>query len=152
MPDPAAARAVEAAEHALGLTFPDDYRDWRWSVDGVAGFFGPVYLELWALDRLVELNAAYQIDQSLPGAIAIGLDGGGEAVVYDYRHSPPPLALAGFLSAGWHEAVRTGRLIHRVYGAARRGPRSRVERPHVAAPMCRSNSIPGAGSGIAAGH
>lgn len=106
MPEPAAARAIEEAERALGITFPDDYRAWLSSVNGLEGFFGPVYVALWPLAQVVEMTAAYHLDHDLPGAVVIGSDGGGEAVVYDFRDAPPRLALANFVSAGWHEAIQ----------------------------------------------
>jgi len=40
-----------------------------------------------------------------PGLVIIGSDGGGEAVGFDFRRTPPPIVLVNFISSGWHEAT-----------------------------------------------
>jgi hypothetical protein len=73
----------------LGHDIPETYRDllrrtngaeaWWDADDGEGG--GP--LVLWSTEEIPELNEAYEIRRYLPGAVAIGSDGGEDAILLD---------------------------------------------------------------------
>jgi hypothetical protein len=95
-------REIEAA---LGVELPADYRDFATTAGKVERDFGGSYLSMWGLDDIVELNRGYEMGEVFPGLVLIGSDGGGEAVGFDFRSSPPSVVLVNFVSSGWHEAV-----------------------------------------------
>jgi hypothetical protein len=47
-------------------------------------------LRLWSTYEIVQLNHDYQIDRWLPDVLAIGDNGGGDAIVLDMSASPEP--------------------------------------------------------------
>jgi len=68
---------ISAAERALGLTLPADYKAFLLETNGVEGFVSPeAYLILWAVLDVPSLNEAYAVQESLPGVTLIGTDGG----------------------------------------------------------------------------
>ena len=95
-------REIEAA---LGVVLPHDYREFAVTSGKVERNFGGSYLALWGLDEIVRLNQGYEMGETFPGLILIGSDGGGEAVGFDFRTSPPCVVLVNFVSSGWHEAI-----------------------------------------------
>lgn len=95
-------RTIEAE---LRIEFPADYRQFIGDNDGLDADFGGSYLALWKLDDLVSLNIGYEMTDTLPGLVIIGSDGGGEAIAFDFRQTPPPVVLVNFVSAGWDDAV-----------------------------------------------
>jgi hypothetical protein len=87
--------ALVRTEKLLGVSFPEDYKEFlRWS-NGGEGSFGDYALFLWSTDDLICDNDDYEIPQWLPGVIGIGSDGGGNAYILDFRKSPefPRLAV-----------------------------------------------------------
>jgi hypothetical protein len=96
---------IQAAEQRLGVAFPDDYRDWLLSTNGSEAWFGEVFVMLYSLDNVVAVTRAAEADQRLPGFVAIGSDGGGELLAFDFRKSPPPIVMVNSVCSGWHEGV-----------------------------------------------
>jgi hypothetical protein len=43
---------------------------------------GEYYLRLWDVDRCIDLNQAYNIQEDIPTSLAIGSDGGGSVLIY----------------------------------------------------------------------
>ena len=101
---PAPSTDVTEAERRLGVRFPDDYRSFLLSRNGVKGWFGEVYLELHPVCDVVEMTEVHGHQLSHPGLVFIGGDGAGEAVGYDFRKVRPPVVLINLVSAGWHDA------------------------------------------------
>jgi len=90
---------IAQAEQTLGVRFPDDYRAFlRWS-DGGGGWIGTAYAAFWSTEELPKRNADYAIPESVPGAVGIGSDGGGECLALDYRAnaSAPRLVFLPFI-------------------------------------------------------
>lgn len=96
---------IRAAERQLGVVFPDDYREWLLSTNGTEAWFGEVFLMLYSLDDVVAVTRAAEPDERLPKYVAIGSDGGGESLAFDFRSSPPPVVMINHVSAGWHEGL-----------------------------------------------
>ena len=117
---PATDAEVEQAERRLGVRLPADYRSYLLGQNGLKGWFGDVYLELYPVSRVVD---AAEAQTWQPGLVLIGGDGAGEAVGYDFRKPEPPIVLVNLVSAGWEDASFSSSLLYRVHGAAtpRRG-------------------------------
>lgn len=76
---------IEKVEQALGFHLPEDYKAFvRWS-NGGEGQVGNIYLSLWRVENIKELNEDYQIGRYLPHVVGIGSDAGGECYAFDYR-------------------------------------------------------------------
>lgn len=85
-------------ETQLGISFPDDYRQFlAWSNGGFE-VFGEHYVSLQAVEDIPEYNEKYQIGEYLPNVIAIGTNRGGLCYALDYRGTgqPPPLVQVPF--------------------------------------------------------
>lgn len=96
---------IQAAEANLSRRFPDDYRAFLSSEDGVEATFGDAYVGLWPTEQLVERNVGYGLSRDAPGLILIGSDGAGEGIAFDYRQRPPGIVLVPFTSVGWEDAL-----------------------------------------------
>lgn len=96
---------LRVAEDELGVTFPDDYRDFIKLSGKVDRDFGGSWLMLYDVVDLAPLNRAHDHGESHPGLVFIGSDGGGEGVGFDFRQDPPTVVLVNWVSAGWSEAI-----------------------------------------------
>ena len=65
------------AYEKMVLSYPSQHPSRR--ANGGEGFVGRAYLILWPIEKLRELNDAYQVEQYAPGFLIFGSDGGGEA-------------------------------------------------------------------------
>jgi cell wall assembly regulator SMI1 len=96
---------IEAAEIRLRQRFPDDYRTFLKSENGLAKWYGEVYLSLYPIEQVVELNEIHEHLAYQPELIHIGSDGGGEAIAFDFRQDPPTVILVNLVSTDWSEAI-----------------------------------------------
>lgn len=96
--------AIEAAEAALGIAFPDDYRLFLARFGGGEGFVGEHYLVLWTPTELAPFNRDYEIAEYAPGLVAIGSDGGGEGFAFDTRSLPHPIVMVPFIGMSLTDA------------------------------------------------
>jgi len=96
---------IEAAENRLSQRFPDDYRTFLKSKNGLEKWYGDVYLSLYTIDQVVELNEIHGHLAHQPELIHIGSDGGGEAIAFDFRLDPPTVILVNLVSTDWSEAI-----------------------------------------------
>jgi hypothetical protein len=78
---PAAAGDVTAAEEALGLTLPADYKAFLRLHDGAQGWIGNTRFELWRAGELAAINR----DQATLGLLAFGGDGRETLLAFDRR-------------------------------------------------------------------
>lgn len=75
---------IEIFEATAGFRLPTEYRLFLQNHDGGEGFIGPnTYVILWRLTDLLEMNAAYEVEEYVPGLFFFGSDGGGEAFAFD---------------------------------------------------------------------
>jgi hypothetical protein len=79
---PATENEIARAEEELVFPFPQQYRDFLLSHDGLCGFIGPQFVLLKSVSVLAEYNRDYHFPEFCPEAVAIGSDGGGEAIVF----------------------------------------------------------------------
>jgi hypothetical protein len=75
-------QAIDRAEAECRITFPSDYRQFLLNSDGLTGTVGSTCLALWSARELGELNKGYNLAEFCPEAVAIGSNGGGEAIVF----------------------------------------------------------------------
>ncbi len=80
--------SIKKAEASLGLTLPDDYRQFLTRANGGVGNIGSNYLDLYRVEDLKQLNEQYEVFQYVPGVLLIGSSGGGDAYAFDLRTSP----------------------------------------------------------------
>jgi cell wall assembly regulator SMI1 len=96
---------IEAAENRLGQLFPDDYRTFLKSENGLATWYGDVYVSLYTIEQVVGLNETHEHLAYQPELIHIGSDGGGEAFAFDFRQYPPTVILVNLVSTDWGETI-----------------------------------------------
>jgi hypothetical protein len=75
---------IHAVERATQKVFPDDYTSFLVWSNGGEGYLGTLYLSLWDVETIVQLNNDYQIVTYLPELLAIGTDGGGLCYALDF--------------------------------------------------------------------
>lgn len=94
---PAEPAAVAAAEEALGVIFPPDYRRFLLATGRPSQrepWFG-----LWRVDELVNLNLHLPVFRWYPGLVGIASCGGFLVFALDYRESPVPRVVSVGLSS-----------------------------------------------------
>lgn len=94
---PASAEAISLAEASLGLHLPTHYRYFLHQADGCEGALGNGYVALWRVDDLAELNAAYAVDEFVPGLLLVGSDGGATAYALDLTREGAPVVAVPFI-------------------------------------------------------
>jgi cell wall assembly regulator SMI1 len=112
---------IEAAENRLRQRFPDDYRNFLEAENGLAGWYGDVYLSLYTIEQVVELNEIHEHLAHQPELIHIGSDGGGEAIAFDFRQDPPTVILVNLVSTEWSEAILQAESFTEFMNQRRRG-------------------------------
>ncbi|WP_257828251.1 SMI1/KNR4 family protein [Burkholderia glumae] len=83
---PSAPEEIANLEKTLGVLLPLNYKDFlAWS-DGGEGEVGDLYLSIWTVTQVVELNALYSITTRMGrGFVGIGTDGGDYCFALDLR-------------------------------------------------------------------
>ncbi|UJF35736.1 SMI1/KNR4 family protein [Paenibacillus hexagrammi] len=88
---------VLETESKLGAKFPNDYKEFIVQSNGAEGTVGNAYLQLWAIDELVELNEGYAVKEFADGLIIFGSDGGGTAYSFDTRYEKTTIVEVPFI-------------------------------------------------------
>jgi len=77
---------IREFENLSGLSLPADYRYFLTIANGAEGFLSDdIYVMLWAVEELLELNRGYEVEEYAPGLLLFGSSGGGEAYAFDTR-------------------------------------------------------------------
>src|SRR5438874_74691 len=76
---------LDAAEAALGVDLPADYRAMMRRVNGGEAEFGDSWIRFWPAGELADRNAGYRVKEFAPGLAYFGSNGGGEAYAWDSR-------------------------------------------------------------------
>jgi hypothetical protein len=92
-------------ERELGKKLPAEYVEFLKLSNGGEGFVGKHYLILWPVEELSEANKGYEVEESAPGLLAFGSDGGGEAFGFDTRIPDWPVVLVPFIVMDWDDAI-----------------------------------------------
>ncbi|WEF32878.1 SMI1/KNR4 family protein [Pseudoduganella chitinolytica] len=88
---------ITQAEQMLHYAIPEDYRKFLETYNGGEGFIGEIYVILWRCEELPNFNQQYEVADYADGLLLIGSNGGGEAIAYDMRHSPPEIVEIPFV-------------------------------------------------------
>jgi hypothetical protein len=104
---PAAEASLRAFEDAA-FQLPDDYKRFLRRTNGGVGFVGNAYVDLWPIERLRELNDAYEVGQYARGLFFFGSDGGGEAFAFDRRSATLPIVSVPFVGLELEQARPMG--------------------------------------------
>lgn len=94
---PAEDAAISTFEEGASARLSDDYKQFLGRANGGEGFVGETYVILWPVERLRELNSAYQVEEYAPGLLLFGSDGGGEAFAFDMRSPAKPIVYVPFV-------------------------------------------------------
>lgn len=83
---PSALAEIASLEKTLGVLLPLNYKDFlAWS-DGGEGDVGDLYLSMWTIEQVIELNALYSITTRMGrDFVGIGTDGGDYCFALDLR-------------------------------------------------------------------
>jgi hypothetical protein len=86
--EPAPAALLDLLRTACNLDLPEDYLEFLKYSNGAAGSLpNGNHVILWQIERLVERNRAYEVEEHAPGIFIFGSSGGGEAYGFDTRSS-----------------------------------------------------------------
>lgn len=113
--EPASDEKISEIENNLGLALSPEYLRLLKFSDGLDGWLNDkIYIELWPVEKLIELNDYYQTRESIPGIILIGSDGSDEAIALDLRENSQNYGsffLMPFIPFDWEEAEKMGETI-----------------------------------------
>jgi SMI1 / KNR4 family (SUKH-1) len=105
---PATQDAIKIFEKASGLELPKDYINFLLKTNGAEGFIGDNYVIFWAMEELVELNKAYEVDEYKPELLLFGSNGGGEAFAFNKRSLPMKIVQIPSISIDLKDAIQLG--------------------------------------------
>lgn len=105
------------------MTLPADYLRVVKSSDGVEEMLPNAYVVLWPLDEVVDVNVrdTYGLQQTFPGLLLIGGDGGGELLAFDMRDEPAAVVLVNAISSSWDEVAPQADSLSEFLAALRAG-------------------------------
>ena len=79
---------MESFRNTCPVDFPKDYLEFVEYSNGAAGSFpNGNHIILWRIERLVERNRAYEVEDYAPGIFVFGSSGGEKAYGFDTRSS-----------------------------------------------------------------
>lgn len=79
----ASEEAIAQSETALGIRFPDDYREFLKTSNGAVGFVASGdYIDLWPIEQLPLNYKAYAFEEYCPAFVPFGSNGAAEAMVF----------------------------------------------------------------------
>ena len=96
---------LDAAQTALNVALPADYRAFLEMSDGGEGFVGEDYLILWRASELQPFNRDYEVSTYASGLVGFGSNGGGEMFAFDVRFEPPPVVIVPFIGMSVEDAL-----------------------------------------------
>ncbi|WZO98912.1 SMI1/KNR4 family protein [Isosphaeraceae bacterium EP7] len=88
---PADPAEIAALRTDSGIELPEDYLDLLRLSNGGGGPLDvePGWFQIWPAGDVLPLNRNHEVQQSIPGLIGFGSNGGGELLAFDTRGNPP---------------------------------------------------------------
>ena len=110
----------DEAEARLGRTLPRAYRDFI-EIHGSGPLPAPagVYIELWAIGDVIELNEMSEAREGPQEIVRFGGDGSREHLAFDYRTDPPRVVLLDVTAARDEVLIEQGSTFEDFVGNAR---------------------------------
>lgn len=106
---PAPRDAIDSVEQALGVKFPEYYRNFLLLTNGYEGFIGEnSYVMLWKIEELLEFHHGYELYIDVPGFLLFGSNGAGDAYGFDTRDSKWNIVKLPFIGPDWSLAEIVG--------------------------------------------
>jgi hypothetical protein len=109
---PAEKDALAVLKARASVLLPDSYLGQLAISNGGEGDLGaePGWISLWPAEEVIELNADYEIADSLPGFFGFASNGGGELIAFDHRTGAPfPIVMVPFIPMDVREAIQIAR-------------------------------------------
>jgi len=104
---PASEDEIAEIERHFRVRLLDDYRRFLLTMGRLGEAFPPAnsYLSLCAIDEVIPVNEAGDIQKRFPGGLVIGGDGSREMLTYDFRHGRARLVLLDITAGEWSDAI-----------------------------------------------
>ncbi len=118
--EPVTPASLQKCEMDLQVSLRDDYRAFMLQCNGGEGVIGQGYLALWTIEELADLNRDYEVEESAPGLVVFGSDGGGEAFAFDYRDEARNYVRVPFVGMSLELIVSLGSNLEEFFGAVAR--------------------------------
>jgi hypothetical protein len=106
---PATETAIQALTANCDFTLPEEYLSFLRYSNGGEGFLciEPWYFRLCSAEEVIAYNQGYNVEEFLPGWLAIGSNGGGEMLAIRKRDgSPCPVYMVPFIPMAESDAVQ----------------------------------------------
>jgi hypothetical protein len=85
---PASESSIGALQAAVSFLLSDEYKDLLLWANGGEGRIGEVYLSIWSVEDVVQLNEGYLIRENLPTVLVFG-DDSANFYAFDYARQNP---------------------------------------------------------------
>ena len=105
---PAVSEAIQVLIAKLGVQLPADYITLLGYSNGGEGELGvePGWFYLWSVEDLLKYNKGYNVEESIPGFLGFGSNGGGEMLAFDMRGEKPwNVVMIPFIGMQVEEAI-----------------------------------------------
>lgn len=105
---PARPDVIQLTITKLGVHLPEDYITLLGYSNGGEGELGvePGWFYLWSVEELLEYNKGYNVEESVPGFLGFGSNGGGEMLAFDMRGEKPwNVVMIPFIGMQVEEAI-----------------------------------------------
>lgn len=78
-------KQIVKAQSELNMKFPEEYEDFLLKFNGAEGKIGKYsYLELWNLDKVIDMNKEESVKEFTPNFLYFGSDGSDLAYAFNY--------------------------------------------------------------------
>lgn len=104
---PAVPESVTRLQSMAGIPLPPAYLSYLRRAGGGEGDLGvePGWIQFWPVEKVLELNRAYEVHQNLPGFFGFGSNGAGELLAFDMREAgDPPVVMVPFIPMSAEDA------------------------------------------------
>ena len=105
---PVTDEALAQFRRISGEQLPDDYIAFLRTTNGGEGNIGSAHVRFWGIEELLPMTEQYKIKQYMPGVLAFGTDGGGEAIAFDTRQRIWSVIVVEFTVLTFEDSIQIG--------------------------------------------